>query len=504
MSSEVTLSQNDLKSESRPQSTTDSAIGGSTSPDESSSASKANDPNADSSFSADEREEENFESYGENEDSNLDFEAEMPDFDDVDSPNRASATHPNPGNFVRRNAWMRSSLRRSPAAQTNQDQLVPPRRWGSFRHSTKRVTGSNALASALYYNNGVSSFNSSGRSSNCDEGDMQSDISLEEDVNDLNQKVQMLEKQVGHLAESQASTDDRYSKVKQENVALNQKVLMLEEHIQQIEVQAQEKVGDEQRRNRELMQRLEREKALELENYAIKLQSAEREGASNQRDLTALRSQVDRLKTEKGQLEQELLEAQQSYSILQKECQGLEDSFKRTQEQLEYERSDNSRLVEELSKEVDDLRSQLSVRRNNSEDVIITSNPESGTLHPELVLHPDTSRVRELESELKSLRDESRKLKEEKEDLQAQVINGGVNAGRMVLQNAASISIADELGSLSDNQEFPNVPTAEEYKEVRNALKEQQEVNASLRDYIDRILNNIILQHPELLEVGKN
>ena len=107
-----------------------------------------------------------------------------------------------------------------------------------------------------------------------------------------------------------------------------------------------------------------------------------------------------------------------------------------------------------LALQVDDLRSQLSVRRNNSEDVIITSagGGKSGTLHPELVLHPDTSRVRELESELKSLRDESRKLKEEKEDLQAQVINGGVNAGRMVLQNAASISIADELGSLSDNQ----------------------------------------------------
>ena len=61
-------------SESRPQSTTDSALGGSTSPDEASSA-KTHDPNADSSFSADEREEENFESYGENEDSNLDFEA---------------------------------------------------------------------------------------------------------------------------------------------------------------------------------------------------------------------------------------------------------------------------------------------------------------------------------------------------------------------------------------------------------------------------------------------
>jgi len=40
--------------------------------------------------------------------------------------------------------------------------------------------------SALYHHNGA---NSSGRSSNCDDGDMQSDISLEDDVIDLNQKV---------------------------------------------------------------------------------------------------------------------------------------------------------------------------------------------------------------------------------------------------------------------------------------------------------------------------
>lgn len=33
----------------------------------------------------------------------------------------------------------------------------------------------------------------------------------------------MLQEQVGHLAESQATTDDRYSKVKQENQTLTQK-----------------------------------------------------------------------------------------------------------------------------------------------------------------------------------------------------------------------------------------------------------------------------------------
>ena len=127
---------------------------------------------------------------------------------------------------------------------------------------------------------------------------------------------------------------------------------MLEEHIREVELQSQERLIEEQKRNKDLMQRLEREKALELENFAIKLQSAEREQASNIRDLTALRSQVDRLKTEKGQLEQELFEAQQSYSALQKECHGLQDSLRRTQDQAEQERSDNTRLVEELSKEV--------------------------------------------------------------------------------------------------------------------------------------------------------
>merc|ERR1712223_1402927 len=236
----------------------------------------------------------------------------------------------------------------------------------------------------------------------------------------------------------------------------------------------------------------------------IRLQNAEREQSSSTRDLTVLRSQVDRLKTEKSHLEQELFETQQNNSLLIKERSRIEDTLKKTQEQLEKERTDNSHLVEELTREVctigprileiktqlelDAHRLQLQKRSEISESEVIRGG--EGKDAQGIPLSNEISRIKELESEVKSLREEARKLGEEKEDLQAQVINGSVIAGQNVLQTAASMSIADELNDLSEQQ-------------IRNALKEQQEVNTQLRDYIDGILTNIIMQHPELLEVKK-
>merc|ERR1719384_2457022 len=162
----------------------------------------------------------------------------------------------NPRSLVRRNSWARSSLRR---ASPNTDSLVPPKRWGSFRTPRHQPRSTAALASALY-NSGPAtsgSFNSSGRSSNCDDGDIHSDISIEEDVIELNSKVRQLQDQVSVLSENQAANDERYSRVKADNVTLTAKIHVLEENIREIEMRGEERLVEEQRRNRDIVQRLE-------------------------------------------------------------------------------------------------------------------------------------------------------------------------------------------------------------------------------------------------------
>ncbi|XP_023159467.1 protein zntD-like isoform X2 [Ceratitis capitata] len=97
--------------------------------------------------------------------------------------NNAASTPSNDDelSIIPRDNWARMSLRRTTTSSSNPDSLTN-RRWGSMRHSGRRQLGSNALARS-------SSFNSSGRSSNCDTTeDMYSDISLD-NVQDLNYKV---------------------------------------------------------------------------------------------------------------------------------------------------------------------------------------------------------------------------------------------------------------------------------------------------------------------------
>ncbi|XP_064215441.1 rab11 family-interacting protein 4A isoform X5 [Tribolium castaneum] len=363
-----------------------------------------------------------------------------------------------PSSGINRHTWLRTSLRRT--SSSNPDNL-PNRRWGSFRHNGKRQLGSNALASQLYRS---SSFNSSGRSSTCDTADdMYSDASLEEDVHDLHHKFQVLQQQVGVLQDSANQNDERYTRAKSDNAALQARVIMLEEQLRDTEMRYDERLQDEQRRSREMLNRLEREKQLQLENASIRLHAAETEATNLKEEVARQRIRIEKLENERKELTDQIQDLTNEVILAKEQA----TSFKEKERRLNQEHEAQVQLIEELSREIERLRSEART-------------PALPTTSPE------TIRLEELHEEITNLRNKNTQLQEANDELQASLLHAGLEQGRML--TAGENNLAAELEAMT-------------HDEMQQALKEQQEVNLQLRCYIDGILLNIVENYPQLLEV---
>ncbi|CAK9833357.1 Rab11 family-interacting protein 4A [Anthophora retusa] len=395
-------------------------------------------------------EEESYEAFG-----SVEGDAD----DGVDSPGgSSSAPSPtgtnslknprSPNSTIGRHSWLRTSLRRTPPC------------------SGRKRLSSNALASQLYRSG---SFNSSGRGSNCDPADdMYSDISLEDDVIDLNHRVQMIQEQMHALVDTQSVGEERYARAKQENAMLQARILMLEEAAKDAEARADERLQAEQRRHREWVSRLERERQLQLENYAIKLQAIEVEGSNLRDEIGRLREQLEKVRAEKSRLENNLEEMRREIETIREGERQAISRANETHYQLEAAR-------EELSMRVEDQQ-----------------------------------RIEELMQQVAQLRARNKSLEESRDELQAAA---ALQAGRELLMlnpcnNATEKgpSLAVELLAGMNQDQMDDQTPGENgepcsISEMKQALKEQQEVNTQLRAYIDGILLNIVENYPQLLEV---
>ncbi|XP_008559159.1 rab11 family-interacting protein 4 isoform X1 [Microplitis demolitor] len=408
--------------------------------------------------------EESYEGFGYGRDVELDVEVESPGGGNSSAPSPTTGLHSlgktstaSPCSTLGRHTWLRTSLKRTPP--------------GSARPT--RQLGSNALASQLYRSG---SFNSSGRGSTCDAtDDMYSDVSLEDDVIDLNHRVKLIQERMDALADTQSVSGERYARVKQENATLQARIIMLEEAAKDAEARAEEKLQSEQRRHREWVGRLEREKELQLENYAMKVQAIEVECSGLREQVARLREQLDSAKEERLRLENLLDDANSATNSA------------REAEKQAVLRANETRVLLDAAKE------ELANRAK------------------------DRQRIEDLLLEVARLGATNKSLQESQDELQAAI---AVHAGRELLMlNSNSLyedfdknpqSLAAEL-SANQNQDqldgHENGNIAEDKPrtkaEVLQALKEQKEVNAQLRSYIDGILLNIVENNPQLLEVKK-
>ncbi|XP_063604177.1 rab11 family-interacting protein 3-like isoform X4 [Penaeus indicus] len=407
----------------------DSALGGSAaSPD---STRKSN--SGCSSMS--DREEENFECYGEADDIECDSDSARMG-DDLDGSIRSPPHSLPPSNFSRRNSWVRRSLRGSPSRSVSVAEEDP--------------------------------------------------MSLHPDhANDaeyLHAKVQMLQQQVGVLAENQVNSDDRFSRVKQDNAAYQARVVMLEEQLREAEMRHEERLAEEQRRNRELVTRIEREKQLTIENYTIKLASVEKEKKAVDDDYRRSKSQLDKLQKEKEALEDRVSEAEFSASALHQENGKLAELSRREKEEIKVERERSAQVIEELRCEIERLRTAEETARKRSPSV-----------------DPQTAQTAELQATIRQLRDENKNLVEQVEDLQAQLLTSRLEEGRTLVTATNNNSLAAEFEAMTSEEGA--LYGSDTVEKLKKSLKDAQEANQHLRSYIDGILLNIVENYPQLLEV---
>ena len=72
------------------------------------------------------------------------------------------------------------------------------------------------------------------------------------------------------LTEAQATDEERYTLVKQDNSTLSSRIFMLEEQLREAEEKSLDSLKMEKKRNKEQIEKLERERQIAHDNFSIR------------------------------------------------------------------------------------------------------------------------------------------------------------------------------------------------------------------------------------------
>eukprot|EP00106_Octopus_bimaculoides_P008992 XP_014776434.1 PREDICTED: rab11 family-interacting protein 4A-like isoform X3 [Octopus bimaculoides] len=345
----------------------------------------------------------------------------------------------------------------------------------------KRIWPNKRLSSAAYASQLQRASRSPSRRNSIGSDELIDDIDGNFEV--LNDKVRSLEKQISLLTESQMKNDDKHQRLKEENCSLIQndivyRVHILEEQLREMEIRSDEQVKVEQRKHKEYTRqgRHDRDKAEQLLYLSHRLQDVDRHYETTKEEAARLRSEVEKLKSEKLELHDKLAETQYSYATLLEDNEKQQAEMATQSDNFEHERKATAQLLDELGKELKELR-QYKIETEH-----IRQTQKNALELPD--------KCRELEEEIKKLQEENRTLRDSNDDLNVQLLNRCMEEGRRLLKYNGAISLADEIDNLSK-------------EELMNALKEQQDVNDRLKKYVDKIILKILEKNQSLLEINQ-
>uniref|UniRef100_A0A8C8R9N1 Rab11 family-interacting protein 3 n=1 Tax=Pelusios castaneus TaxID=367368 RepID=A0A8C8R9N1_9SAUR len=298
---------------------------------------------------------------------------------------------------------------------------------------------------------------------------------LDEDITD---KVVYLEKRVTELEKDTAANGEQHSRLKQENLQLVHRANALEEQLKEQELKADEMLLEEIRKQKELLNRLEREKSIETENLQARLHQLDDENSELRSCVPCLKANVERLEEEKQKLLDEIEDLTVQLNEEQESKRMMGDKLNHERHQFQKEKESTQELIEDLRKQLELLqlfKLEAEQRRGRSSSVGLQE-------------YNSRTRELELEQEIRRLKQDNRNLKEQNDELNGQIINLSIQGAKNLFSTSFSESLAAEISSVSRD-------------ELMEAIQKQEEINFRLQDYIDKIIVAIMETNPSILEV---
>ncbi|XP_035380543.1 rab11 family-interacting protein 4A [Electrophorus electricus] len=297
---------------------------------------------------------------------------------------------------------------------------------------------------------------------------------------DITEKVTYLEKKVSELENDSLANGDLKSKLKHENTQLVHRVHELEEQIKDQESRAAQCLEEELKRHKEMYSKMGREKGIEIELLSNRVQQLEEENAEMKVNVCRLKSQTEKLDQEKQRMTDKLEDTSLRLKDEMDLYRKMMDKLWQNRHEFQKEREAMQDLIEDLRRELEHLQHfKLETERPGR-----GRNSSAG-----LAEYNARAREIELEHEVKRLRQENHKLRDQNDDLNGQILSLSLYEARNLFACPTKAqSLATEIDNASRD-------------ELVDALKEQEEINLRLRQYMDKIILAILDHNPSILEI---
>ncbi|KAL7890923.1 hypothetical protein AOLI_G00003990 [Acnodon oligacanthus] len=365
-------------------------------------------------------------------------------------------------------------------------------------HSPNRKISSTAFGRQLLHHSNLSSSNGSTE-------DLFRD-SIDSSDADISEKVSQLEKKLCELENECLTSGDVKSKLKQENTQLVHRVHELEELLKEQEARAELTMEVERRRHRDVFSKLERDRNTQIELLTNRVQQLEVENADLLLNMNRLKSQTEKLDEEKQRMTDKLEDTSLRLKDEMDLYRKMMDKLRQNRNDYQKEKEAMQELIEDLRRELEHLQVfKLEAERVGRGRSSSTSLSEFSTRTRESELEQEVKRLKQrcllqdihpelhqrvcVSTRLCRTLAENQKLREQNEELNGQILSLSLHeAKNLFATQTKAQSLATEIDNASRDQ-------------LMEALKEQEEINLRLRQYMDKIILSILDHNPSILEI---